>query len=66
MIKMITKRDLNIYASEKHYFLEIENKEYSIFRCFNSLKELISHLSLYPLENKEQIIREVYINERRF
>ena len=61
---MITKKDINVYRADRknsRIYLSIINKEFDIFRAFKTIEELIKHLikSSYPIENKEQIIKEL-------
>jgi len=63
--RKIERDEIDVHKSDKHYFLEIHAPPYfDIFRSFDSLINLIAHLKLYPIKNKQKIIKEIIKNNK--
>ena len=62
--KIIKREEISITKSDNHYFLEISNNYYDIYRSFDNLDDLIKHLKKYPIENKEKVITEIKLRNR--
>ena len=61
---MIKKENIDIYKADRknsRFYLSIVNKEYNIFRAFKTINELIGHLKKYPIENKEEVLKQIII-----
>lgn len=58
-INKIKKSEIDVHKSGNHYFLEINSKNYDVFRSFDTLDELIRTLRKYPIENREKVIAEI-------
>lgn len=63
---MIKREEITIHKSPRgHYFLDISNVEYDIYKAFNKLDDLIRELMKYPIENKDKLIKEIKENDKR-
>ena len=55
----IKRQAISVTKGAKHFFLEITDDFYDIFKAFPTLDDLIKELKKYPIEDKDKLIAEL-------